>query len=79
MAVAAEEQRALDGNRESKAKAGTKAAARAVIVREKLHLGRRVSPAEDFSVDVALKESPDVGAIARMAGRAKVGPRGPVP
>lgn len=79
MAVAAEEKRALNGNGEGKAKAGTNAAARAGVVREKLHLGLRVSTAQDFSVDVALKESPGVGAIARMAGRAKVGQRGPDP
>ena len=35
MAVAAEEQRALNGNGESKAKAGTNATARACVVREK--------------------------------------------
>ena len=79
MAVAAEEQRALDGNRESKAKAGTNAAARAGVVREKFHFRRRVSTAQDLSVDIALKKSPDVGAISRMSGRAKVGQRGPDP
>ena len=59
--------------------AGTNAAARASVVREKLHLRLRVSTAQDFSVDVALKEGPDVGAFSRMAGRAKVGQQGPDP
>ena len=59
--------------------AGTNAAARAGIVREKLHLGLQVSTAQDFSVDAALKKSPDVGAFSRMAGWAKVGQRGPDP
>ena len=36
--------------------AGTNAAARADVVREKLYLRLRVSTAQDFSVDVALKE-----------------------
>ena len=63
MAVAAKEQRALNGNGEGKAKAGTNAAARAGIVREKLHFRRRVSTAQNFSVNVSLKKSPDAGAI----------------
>ena len=53
--------------------AGTNAAARAGVVREKLHLRLRVSTAQDFSLDIALKEGPDVGAFSRMAGWAKVG------
>ena len=73
MAVASKEQRALNGNGEGKAKAGTNTAARAGVVREKLHLGRRVSAAQDFSVDIGLKKSPHAGAISRMAGRAKIG------
>ena len=73
MAVAAEEQRALNGNGEGKAKAGTNTAARAGIVREKFHLRRRVSTAQDFSMNAAFKERPDAGAFSRMAGRAKVG------
>ena len=63
MAIAAKEQRALNGNGEGKAKAGTNATARAGIVREKLHFRRRVSTAQNFSVDVSLKKSPDAGAI----------------
>ena len=79
MAVAAEEQRALNGNGEGKSKAGTNTAARAGVVREKLHLRLRVSTAQDFSVNIAFKESSDVGPVSRMAGRAKVGQRGPDP
>ena len=54
MGVAAEEQRALSGNGEGKAKAGTNAAARAGVLREKLHLGPRVSTTQGFSLDAAL-------------------------
>ena len=59
--------------------ADTNTAARAGVVGEKFHLRLRVYTAQDFSVDVALREEPDVGAFSWMAGRAKVGQRDPGP